>query len=326
MRLAFPSTFGQMGTLIINEQKEVLGAFNGGNQGEWPGRWAPAASIQPWCGEPLPRDPLLLSPARTWPRWYGFHASCTICAISNLQQCEATQALMLLLTLAHPSPAHPFPQFSHPLLLGTSPVPSFFSSHAEQTALFRPLLHRFCYFVAKPHGSLLPISSHSASHSMSTASVLGQAIGGPCTNTGWHCLNSKALLTWGHLEVWSEGYGEFKEGMRWRSRIGLSVRDRERPMCRGMGGWGHQVHRFHSNKKKLRTSLVAQWLRIRLPMQGTWVWSLVQEDPTCHGATKPVRHSYWARVLQLLKPECPEPVLHNKRSHGCEKTVQCNEE
>ena len=41
-----------------------------------------------------------------------------------------------------------------------------------------------------------------------------------------------------------------------------------------------------------RTSLVVQWLRICLPMQGTWVRSLVQEDPTCCGATKPVRHNY----------------------------------
>ena len=39
-------------------------------------------------------------------------------------------------------------------------------------------------------------------------------------------------------------------------------------------------------------SLVAQWLRIRLPMQGTWVRALVWEDPTCRGATKPVRHNY----------------------------------
>ena len=41
-----------------------------------------------------------------------------------------------------------------------------------------------------------------------------------------------------------------------------------------------------------RASLVAQWLRICLPMQGTRVRALVQEDPTCRGATKPVRHSY----------------------------------
>ena len=40
------------------------------------------------------------------------------------------------------------------------------------------------------------------------------------------------------------------------------------------------------------TSLVAQLLRIHLPMQGTRVRSLVQEDPTCCGATKPVRHNY----------------------------------
>ena len=39
-------------------------------------------------------------------------------------------------------------------------------------------------------------------------------------------------------------------------------------------------------------SLVAQWLRIRLPMQETWVRALVLEDPTCCGATKPVRHNY----------------------------------
>ncbi|XP_054944576.1 protein lin-52 homolog isoform X3 [Physeter macrocephalus] len=39
------------------------------------------------------------------------------------------------------------------------------------------------------------------------------------------------------------------------------------------------------------TSLVAQWLRIHLPMQGTRVQSLVQEDPTCRGAKKPVRHN-----------------------------------
>ena len=28
-----------------------------------------------------------------------------------------------------------------------------------------------------------------------------------------------------------------------------------------------------------RTSLVVQWLRIHLPMQGRWIWLLVWEDP-----------------------------------------------
>ena len=40
------------------------------------------------------------------------------------------------------------------------------------------------------------------------------------------------------------------------------------------------------------TSLVVQWLRIRLPMQGTRVRALVREDPIAHGATKPVHHNY----------------------------------
>ncbi|KAJ8786202.1 hypothetical protein J1605_006422 [Eschrichtius robustus] len=39
-------------------------------------------------------------------------------------------------------------------------------------------------------------------------------------------------------------------------------------------------------------SLVVQWLRIYLPMQGTRVRALVWEDPTCRGATKPMRHNY----------------------------------
>ena len=38
-------------------------------------------------------------------------------------------------------------------------------------------------------------------------------------------------------------------------------------------------------------SLVAQWLRICLLMQGTRVRALVWEDPTCHGATGPVSHN-----------------------------------
>ena len=50
----------------------------------------------------------------------------------------------------------------------------------------------------------------------------------------------------------------------------------------------------------LFTSLVVQWLRILLPVQGTRVQSLVWEDPTCHGATKPVRHNYWSPRAQVL--------------------------
>ena len=50
-------------------------------------------------------------------------------------------------------------------------------------------------------------------------------------------------------------------------------------------------------------SLVAQWLRIHLPMQGTRVRALVGEDPTYHGVAKPVLHNYRDCAL--------EPTSHN---------------
>ena len=40
------------------------------------------------------------------------------------------------------------------------------------------------------------------------------------------------------------------------------------------------------------TSLVVQRLTLCLPMQGTQVRTLVQEDPTCDGIAKPLTHSY----------------------------------
>ena len=42
----------------------------------------------------------------------------------------------------------------------------------------------------------------------------------------------------------------------------------------------------------MRASLVAQWLRVCLPMQGTQVRALVQGDPACCGAAEPVHHNY----------------------------------
>ena len=57
----------------------------------------------------------------------------------------------------------------------------------------------------------------------------------------------------------------------------------------------HYYEPFYANKfanLDLTPILVAQWLRIRLPMQGTRVQALVQEDPTCRGATKPVCCNY----------------------------------
>ena len=63
---------------------------------------------------------------------------------------------------------------------------------------------------------------------------------------------------------------------------------------------------------------MAQWVRICLPMQGTQIQSLIQEDPTCLGATEPMhhnywslpalgpsRHNYWATVTEACAPQSP---------------------
>ena len=54
----------------------------------------------------------------------------------------------------------------------------------------------------------------------------------------------------------------------------------------------------------LGTSLVAQWLRTRLPMQGTQVRALVREDPTCRGASKPM-----PQLLSLPSRACKPQLL-----------------
>ena len=67
--------------------------------------------------------------------------------------------------------------------------------------------------------------------------------------------------------------------------------------------------------------------RIHLPMQGTRIPSLVQEDPTCREATKPTpieHYNYWAHVPQVLKAACLEQKLHNKRSQCNEKPTHHN--
>ena len=65
--------------------------------------------------------------------------------------------------------------------------------------------------------------------------------------------------------------------------------------------------------------MVVQRLGTCLPRQGPWVRSLVQEDPTFLGVTKP-------EPPQLLKPVCLESVIHNRRSHRTEKPAYHSEE
>ena len=108
-------------------------------------------------------------------------------------------------------------------------------------------------------------------------------------------------------------------------RISLNAYDIERHVKQVAKGKAMLVLKLHTANTHHRASLEVQWLRTRLPMQGTRVRALVWEYPTCRGATKPV-HNYWAHVLQLLKPARLEPVLRNKRSHRDEKPVHHKEE
>ena len=62
---------------------------------------------------------------------------------------------------------------------------------------------------------------------------------------------------------------------------------------------------------KVGTALVARRLRIQLPVQRTYIQSLVQEGPTRCRATKPMHDNYFARAL--------ESMLRNKRSYCSEK-------
>ena len=71
--------------------------------------------------------------------------------------------------------------------------------------------------------------------------------------------------------------------------------------------------------RSLGTSLVAQWLRICLPMQGTRVRSLVREDPTCCGATKLLSLLSRTREPQLLSPRATTTEAHAPRPHALQQ-------
>ena len=89
----------------------------------------------------------------------------------------------------------------------------------------------------------------------------------------------------------------------------------------------HTQNAYH-NITQLRmfwTSLVAQWIRIHLPMQRTWVRSPVREDPTCveqlsprATTTEPALYSPHVTttepVSQLLSPHATTTEAHTPRA------------
>ena len=64
-------------------------------------------------------------------------------------------------------------------------------------------------------------------------------------------------------------------------------------------------------------------------MQETWVWSLIWEDLTCHGAIKPVHHNHWACALELAVTtiEACAPQLESSPHYPqLEKSLGSNED
>ena len=68
-----------------------------------------------------------------------------------------------------------------------------------------------------------------------------------------------------------------------------------------------------NSKTYMGTSFVVQWVRIQ-------VWSPVQENSTCPGATKPVQHGYWGHALETMSWNCwahgPQ-FLKPRKSRAC---------
>ena len=76
----------------------------------------------------------------------------------------------------------------------------------------------------------------------------------------------------------------------------------------------------------LWASLLMQWIRICLPMQGTQVQSLVREDPThrgitnlCRTTTEPVLQKPGAAATKAHAPQSPRS---QQEKHHTEKPAQ----
>ena len=156
-----------------------------------------------------------------------------------------------------------------------------------------------CGLYLKMQGYLLPTSATIADSGRCRFSSRGS-----CGGTG-------KAYGWG-LHLWALGWrGDIfpKTGLRDpRESAGVGGLGRAHgelgpeevlPLPLPNGPWQHATfpHPFqpgHGNRCGQKgwagASLVAQWLRVCLPVQGTRVRAPVWEDPTCRGATGPVSH------------------------------------
>ena len=73
--------------------------------------------------------------------------------------------------------------------------------------------------------------------------------------------------------------------------------------------WGNHFQCNIITLKKIYGGyVVVQRLWICLPIQWSWLQSLLWENPTCHGATKSMCHNYWTHVSRIPKLQLIWPV------------------
>ena len=152
------------------------------------------------------------------------------------------------------------------------------------------------------------------------------------------CATNQRGLEWGELECGRQGDG-VGEGQQkpdytrvlahaqtfrvhadttqWRVSAGENVRGltvlNAHSGCSTRTDWGEKNRPVGELlKSRSRTSLVGEWLRIHLPMQGTWVWSWPRKTPHSSGQL-----NYWS-------PRILEPMLCNKRRYCSEKPMNCS--
>ena len=83
--------------------------------------------------------------------------------------------------------------------------------------------------------------------------------------------------------------GRWEGGSRWGTHVN--------PWLFHFNVWQNPLQ-IKKKKNRVRGTSLVEWIGICLPVWGTWVRSLVQEDSTCRRATKLVQHNYWAPAPQ----------------------------
>ena len=99
-------------------------------------------------------------------------------------------------------------------------------------------------------------------------------------------------------------------------QIGIVYFSQSRLLSIQISRWPRRWHTCYF--ANMRAFLVAWWIRILLPTQGTWVQSLVQEDSACWGATKPANLNYWAHTIRALEPQLPSLSAATSEAHAPE--------